>query len=269
MSVKFELQENTSGDPSIAAQGFGRVSREQPPHFDPRSGIDDACAFFEQYGYVVLKDCLDAGELTFLNDSCERTQAERPEEWGLGRRKPHHINQGLIYSQPLLDHPALDRFTRHPASYPVVCRLLGGEQAPRYAEFNFRESPAGAGARAMNFHHDAVREDRFTRSPYGPPDFLCAIHYLSDVEVGAPAFCVVPGSRHYPTLRAALDGLGNAYREVPCSAPPEPACSTTPPCSTRGWMATARRCAAPGTSTTPAAAGCAPTPSTCARLPHP
>jgi len=215
MSVKFEVQENTSGDPSIAAQGFGRVSREQPPHYDPRTEIDEACAFFEQYGYVVLKDCLDAEELRFLNDFCVHTQTQRPEEWGLGRRKPHHINQGLIYSQPLLDYPELDRFTRHPASYPVVCRILGGEQAPRYAEFNFRESPEGAGQRAMNFHHDAVREDRFTRTPYGPPDFLCAIHYLSDVEVGAPAFCVVPRSRHYPTLKDALDGLGNAYREVP------------------------------------------------------
>src|SRR6185295_7485623 len=67
----------------------------------------------------------------------------------------------------------------------------------------------------MNFHHDAVREDRFTRTPYGPPDWLCAIHYLTDVAPGTPAFCVVPDSRQYSSLQEAFEGLGNAYREQP------------------------------------------------------
>ncbi|HWE99060.1 MAG TPA: hypothetical protein VG248_04620 [Caulobacteraceae bacterium] len=214
--VTFETQANLSGDPRLAAQGFGRVSAEPPPSFDPRRDLDAACAFFDAEGYVVLTDCLTASELTELNAFCELTQAERPEAWGLsGRRKPHHRNQGLIYSQPLLDHPELDRYTRPAASFGVVGKLMGGDERPRFSEFNFRESPAGAGPGAMNFHHDAVREDRFTREPYGPPDWICAIHYLTDVEPGAPVFCVVPRSGRFASLREAFEGLGGGYREVP------------------------------------------------------
>jgi hypothetical protein len=220
MRVRLEPQANSSGDPTLARQGFGRVSDETPPAFDSASDLEAACLFFEEHGFVVLAGCLDPAELRHLNDFCDRTQAELPEAWGLGgRRKPHHRNQGLIYSQPLLDHPELDRYTRHPRSFPVVARLLGGEDKPRFAEFNFRETPQGAGAGAMAFHHDAVRDDRLLRSPYNPCDWICAIHYLTDVEPGAPCFCVVPGSNRFKTLRAAYERLGDDYREVPLYGP--------------------------------------------------
>jgi hypothetical protein len=220
MNVRFELQPNVSGDAAVAKQGFGRVDRSPAPAFDPTGEIDAACDFFERQGYVVLLACLDSVELAFLNAFCERTQDERPDAWGLGaRRRPHHINQGLILSQPLLDYPELDPFTQPRRSYPVVSRLLGGEDHVRYAEFNFRETPEGAGERAMNFHHDAVVADRFTRAPYMPCDFLCSIHYLMDVEPGSPSFCVVPDSRRFESLQAAFDGLGEAYREVPLYGP--------------------------------------------------
>src|SRR5579872_2089624 len=158
-------------------------------------------------------NCLGDGELAHLNEFCDRTQQERPESWGLtDKRKPHHRNQGLIFSQPLLDYPELDPYTRPSRSFPVVARVLGGEEHVRFSEFNFRETPEGAGAGAMNFHHDAVREDRLTRTPYMPCDWLCAIHYLTDVAPGAPCFCVVPDSNRFETLQAAYEGLGPAYR---------------------------------------------------------
>jgi hypothetical protein len=220
MKVRLQPQVNISGDPELAAQGFGRVSAERPPAFDPVGEIDAACAFFERHGFLVLSGCLDDAELRWLNDFCDRTQAERPEAWGLTeKRKPHHRNQGLIYSQPLLDHPELDLFTRHPGSFPVVARLLGGEERVRFAEFNLRETPQGAGPGAMNFHHDMVRPDRLTRAPYNPCDWLCAIHYLTDVEPGAPCFCVVPDSGRFETLKEAFEALGEDYREVPLYGP--------------------------------------------------
>ena len=211
MKVTLEPQKNLSGDSAVATQGFGRVSREPAPAFDPERDLEAACAFFETNGYVVLAGCLDAKELAHLNGFYDRTQAERPHAWGLTeKRKPHHRNQGLIYSQPLLDYPELDSYTRHPKSYPVVSRLLGGEDRARFSEFNFRETPEGAGPGAMNFHHDAVTEDRLTRTPYMPCDWLCAIHYLTDVEPGAPCFCVVPQSSRFTTLKAAYDAQGNS-----------------------------------------------------------
>ena len=220
MTVRLEAQANTSGDARRATQGFGRVSRQPVPAFDPVAETEAAAAFFERAGFVVLANCLDAAELLHLNGFCDRTQAERPGEWGLSdKRKPHHRNQGLIYSQPLLDHPELDRYIRHPPSFAVVARVLGGEDKVRFSEFNLRETPEGAGAGAMNFHHDAVRPDRLERTPYMPCDWLCAIHYLTDVEPGTPAFCVVPDSNRYETLQAAFEGLGDAYREVPLYGP--------------------------------------------------
>jgi ectoine hydroxylase-related dioxygenase (phytanoyl-CoA dioxygenase family) len=220
MTVRLEPEPNRSGDPARARQGFGRVAPEPARMFDPARDIDAAATFFEANGFVVLSTCLDAAELAHLNAFCDRTQAERPAAWGLSeRRKPHHRNQGLIYSQPLLDWPELDPYTRHPRSFPLVARLMGGEDAVRFSEFNFRETPRGAGAGAMNFHHDAVRPDRLTRRPYMPCDWLCAIHYLTDVEPDAPCFCVAPGSNRFATLREAFAALGPDYCETPIRGP--------------------------------------------------
>lgn len=216
MVVKLKQQENESGDQALANQGFGRVSDESPPLFDPVEEIDEACHFFGENGFAVLASCLDKGELAHLNAFFDRTQEECPDKWGLGEsRKPHHRGQGLIFSQPLLDYPELDRYIQHPRSYPVIARLLGGEDHVRYAEFNFRETPANAGIGAMNFHHDAVVRDRLTRKPYMPCDWVCRIHYLTDVDPDTPAFCVVPGSKQYELLKDVYEALGENYSEVP------------------------------------------------------
>ncbi|XOV86173.1 MAG: phytanoyl-CoA dioxygenase family protein [Pseudomonadota bacterium] len=220
MQVKLTQQENKSGDPKLAAQGFGRISKETAPLFDPVLQRKEAASYFEAQGFVVLSNCLDEAELEHLNGFYDRTQKEHPEVWGLTeKRKPHHRNQGLIFSQPLLDYPELDRYTQHPSSYPLVCDLLGGPDRPRFAEFNFRETPENAGLGTMNFHHDMTSEDRLLRKPYMPCDWLCAIHYLTDVEPGTPAFAVVPGSNRFETLALAFAELGDSYQEVPLYAP--------------------------------------------------
>lgn len=219
MNVKLEQQENKAGDASAADQGFGRLVSPATP-FDPMIERDQAIEFFRDQGFVVLSNCLTEEELTHLNGFYDRTQRERPDSWGLvGKRKIYHRNQGLIFSQPLLDHPELDPYIQHPGSYPIVTELLGGEDRVRLSEFNFRETPANAGIGAMNFHHDAVLPDRLERKPYMPCDWLCAIHYLTDVDHSTPAFCVVPQSNRFDTLREAFDNLGEAYSEVPIHGP--------------------------------------------------
>jgi hypothetical protein len=126
--VKLIPQENVSGDAARAKQGFGRVSERQPPIFRPEE-VEAAYAHFADAGFVVVGECLTAAELAHLNGFCDRTQAERPDLWGLGeRRRPHHRNQGLMLSQPLLDYPELDPYTRHTSTFPLVARILGGEE---------------------------------------------------------------------------------------------------------------------------------------------
>jgi ectoine hydroxylase-related dioxygenase (phytanoyl-CoA dioxygenase family) len=220
MAIQLEKQINKSGDENLASQGFGRVSIAPAPLFDPIRQPDAAVEYFETNGFVVLSPCLSDEEVLDLNQFFDRTQVEKAAEWGLGeKRKPHHRNQGLIFSQPLLDHPELDPYTQHPATYPIVSRLLGGEEQVRFSEFNLRETPENAGLGTMNFHHDATVEDRFIRRPYLPCDWLCAIHYLTDVNANTPAFCVVPKSNQFETLRESFDAYGEDYTELPIHGP--------------------------------------------------
>ncbi len=220
MEVKLKHQENESGDQAVANQGFGRITTEAPPHFDSILDGDAAIRFFTDNGFAVLQAGLEELEITELNRFFDRTQQERPESWGLTeKRKPHHRGQGLIFSQPLLDYPELDHYTQHPRTFPLVSALLGGEDKVRFSEFNLRETPANAGTGAMNFHHDAVVEDRFIRAPYMPCDWLCAIHYLTEVNEHTPSFCVVPKSNQYETLKEAFNELGENYSEVPIYGP--------------------------------------------------
>ena len=217
--IEIERQENRTGDPALAAQGFGRVAAVNPPRF-AGTQVEDIHDFFAENGFAVIGNCLSREELAHLNEFFDRTQKERREAWGLGsKRKAHHRSQGIMFSQPLLDYPELDPYTQHPSSYPAVCRLLGGADRVRFSEFNFREAPRNAGRGRQNFHHDAVLPDRFARQPYMPVDWLCAIHYLSDVEPGAPAFAVVPKSNRFAALREAYEALGEGYWETPVFGP--------------------------------------------------
>ncbi|MDG1115495.1 MAG: phytanoyl-CoA dioxygenase family protein [Pseudomonadales bacterium] len=216
MPISLTPQQNQAGDPDRAAQGFGRLSPNSALQFDLGTQSQLAAEHFEQWGYVVLGGALGTQEIEALNQFFEDSQRQRPDLWGLGeKRKPHHRNQGLILSQPLLDFPELDQYLQHPGSFPLIASLLGGIEHVRWSEFNFRETPLNAGLGTMNFHHDAVLPDRHLRSPYLPCDYLCSIHYLTPVTDLSPAFCVVPGSHRFESLREAYEALGTDYTEQP------------------------------------------------------
>ncbi len=220
MPISLTPQQNEAGNPNLAAQGFGRLSPHPALHFELSTQSVLAAEHFEQWGYVVLKGALGAQEVDDLNRFFEDTQRQCPDLWGLGaKRKPHHRNQGLILSQPLLDFPELDHYLRHPGSFSLIASLLGGLEQVRWSEFNFRETPLNAGLGTMNFHHDAVLPDRHLRSPYLPCDYLCSIHYLTPVTSLSPAFCVVPGSHRFESLSAAFEALGPDYIEQPIHGP--------------------------------------------------
>ncbi|HIG60081.1 MAG TPA: hypothetical protein EYQ22_04245, partial [Gammaproteobacteria bacterium] len=112
MPIKLKPQKNISGNAKIADQGFGRISVSGSQQFNAKNEAEaeQAYQFFAHNGFVVLKNCLDHSEINELNAFFDRTQRERPEAWGASadKRKPHHRDQGLIFSQPLLDYPELD-----------------------------------------------------------------------------------------------------------------------------------------------------------------
>ncbi len=220
MPISLTPQQNQAGDPDLAAQGFGRLSKTPALQFDLNTQFTRATEHFERWGFVVLEHALKNQEIKALNQFFDDSQQQRPDLWGLGaRRKPHHRNQGLILSQPLLDFPELDQYLQHPGSFSLIAALLGGAEHVRWSEFNFRETPLNAGLGTMNFHHDAVLPDRHLRSPYLPCDYLCSIHYLTPVTALSPAFCVVPGSHRFESLREAYEAMGPDYVEQPIHGP--------------------------------------------------
>ncbi|MDE0452081.1 MAG: hypothetical protein OXI90_09995 [Gammaproteobacteria bacterium] len=86
-------EQNTSGDPKAASQGFDRIDPALAEHFDPEEQRDSALAFFGEYGFLVLDTCLSPAEVAHLNEFYDRTQMARPDAWGIsGERKGFHEN---------------------------------------------------------------------------------------------------------------------------------------------------------------------------------
>ena len=192
-------------------QGFGPRATDQPPHFTC-SDLAGALAFFKEQGYVIFADALSPGQLTHINNFCDRTQRDDPEGWQIPVDGSSWT--GARYSQPLLDTDELDCYTRLPSIFSFVSAVFG-EGNERFSEFNLRDTPAGAGSMKMHFHHDAALPQRVLRKPYHPCDWLCSICYLTDVGADEPSFAVVPRSvRHEPIGRAKLE-LGADYVEQP------------------------------------------------------
>ena len=69
-----------------------------------------------------------------------------------------------------MDTDELDEYVRHTPLFPVVSRIMGGTQAVRFSEFNFREVPCDAPSQHMKVHRDRVLQmDGRHRSPIFPP----------------------------------------------------------------------------------------------------
>lgn len=106
----------------------------------------------------------------------------------------------------------LDSFLQLPATSSALDELLGGRAALN--QFDFRETPIGAGQMSSGFHHDmgAARTSSFeavSARPDGRHDVLCQIVYLDDTtDPKSPCFAVVPYSHRVPTDPSKLASSG-------------------------------------------------------------
>ncbi len=184
----------------------------QPPIFVP-DNKEDILAFFQQYKYAVVADALPPADIRTLNAFVDRSKGKIPREWG-----PDHLGV-FSHGQILVHHPELDRFIQPAISYDIVQTIMAPQ--PRFAQFDFRDVPAGKGDGEMRFHRDRPYQPTTETEPERPYEctYVCAIHYLSDVEAGDPCFCVVPNSGPYETVDEARVQLGSDYEEVPIRGP--------------------------------------------------
>ena len=101
-------------------QGLQRLGSHPPP-FDPTTQEEDAFAFYQQHGYVVVS-VLSPQELRDLNAVADgwRKRGEEGEDLG-----------PVDHFFPLLRCPEFDFTFWHPKTLPLVTRILGGEEAVR------------------------------------------------------------------------------------------------------------------------------------------
>ena len=174
----------------------------------------------------VVVQALSADEVAGLNAATDAWIAERGAEIDFP-------GQGQLFF-PLVSYPECDITTSHPKVFPLLAEIFGGEEHIRHVEFNWRGWPSSdpdePGPRGMQFHPDTDGNTadgdvtRFTRRPYGVPNFVSTFYYLTDVDETTPAFCAVPKSRRAATLMDAKEQLGDAYCEVPVRGPAGSCC---------------------------------------------
>ena len=111
------------GSPAAAAgqfvgndeQGFGIRAIEQPPVFDPRTQHDEAFAFWQDQGFVVVT-ALDEAEVAEMNAAAD-------DGWLVDYEA--HPGELMVF-YPLLDYPAVDKFVKHESTMPLISQMLGG-----------------------------------------------------------------------------------------------------------------------------------------------
>ncbi len=169
--------------------------------------------FFHTEGYAVVSDALQADEITFLNGFVDRSQGQIPGEWGPDRRGC------FSHGQILVNHAELDPYLQYRTTFPLIDAIMS--PGARFAQFDFRDIPAGKGDIGMNFHKDGLNyqpEQAPEKGLYGSK-YLCAIYHLSDVDPTTPRFCVVPRSGPHATVEEAREKMGAEYCEVPILGP--------------------------------------------------
>jgi hypothetical protein len=94
------------------------------------------------------------------------------------------------------------------------------------------------GSHGMTYHPDANNPDRFTRQPYGPPDYVSAFFYLTDVNESTPVRHFVhelSGSPWRLIFGTALHRtIHMTYKlELPCTFDRRSRWCRTPTCAAR------------------------------------
>lgn len=169
----------------------------------------------------MINGALPAADVRFLNRWLDEREEEHIATGGDASAGPAAARNpdGAIgpYSANVLlrdDAEPLDRFIRNPRLMPFVDALWGVGNS-RFSQFDMRWIEGGQGPAGMQFHHDVALASRLTRRPYGPPDYVSSIIYLTDVDDDAPAFAVIPRSFRFEPIEQAKEKLGDAYIEQP------------------------------------------------------
>jgi hypothetical protein len=177
---------------------------------------DEVLAYFKANGFAVIANSMCEDDVQYLNEFIDRSQVERPGEWGVG------VDKGPLrnHAQILLDHPELDPYVQGYATYPLLQTILGDDI--RFAQFDFRHAVDGTGTDVgMGWHQDGPQAKSENWDPTHPYRcrYACSIHYLTDVTDDTPCFAVVPDSLHCRTIDDAREKKGDAFQTLALRGP--------------------------------------------------
>jgi hypothetical protein len=178
----------------------------------PASQRDEILQRYRENGFAVIADALSPDELAYLNQLVDNDIRIHPQDW-------HDPRNGASGNgQILMKYPELDRFVRHPVTFPMIQEVLMHEA--RFAQFDFRDVPVDlADNSGMNWHRDISYYGTVggkvwdPRNPY-KSTYACVIYYLKDVHDCCPCFSLVPNSHEYASLDEAKQALGDRYEEI-------------------------------------------------------
>jgi hypothetical protein len=175
---------------------------------------DDILAYFKANGFAVIANSMTGDDVSYLNEFIDRSQGERPDEWGVDKRPLRD------HGQILVDHPELDRYVQAYATFPLLTKILG--DGIRFAQFDFRHAVDGTGTDVgMGWHQDRsqMATDNWDATHAYNCMYGCSIHYLTDVTDDTPCFAVVPDSLHCKSIEEAREKKGDDFQILPLRGP--------------------------------------------------
>ena len=191
-----------------------------PPVFDAAAVLADAgpvTRFFDTYGFAVLGNALDSATVAWLNSWFDASQQSHRREWGVDR-DPDGVLEEWTFHHSLLAFPELDELLFHPHHYNLVTGLLGGEEHVRYSDFAFRDTPPTG--TAQRFHQDngtaatSHPERIAAKHSARKHEYVCTMHYLTDVGPDSPCFSVIPQSQRFIAEGGWPEGVYNGAPEA-------------------------------------------------------
>ncbi|MEE2659295.1 MAG: phytanoyl-CoA dioxygenase family protein [Candidatus Latescibacterota bacterium] len=183
------------------------------PTFTPDQR-EQALAFFRNHHYVVVSDALLSHNMQVLRDFVDHSEKEIASEWGpdrLGCRS---------HAQILVRHAELDEHVRPTVAWELVDEIMGPDT--RFAQFDFRDLwPDSPSEGPMRWHKDRQHISRAGEdpNPHYNCTYVCAIHYLTDVQADSPCFGLVSNSHEYASLDEAREQMGDDFSIIPIRGP--------------------------------------------------
>jgi len=176
---------------------------------------DDERRLFNETGYLILEDVLDAAQVAALTAASDRIYEARV-------AGGHNPRQALFYPNFIPDDAGFADLVDYPRVLPKVWGILGWNIYLYHAHL-IVTPPSGQPRddKTFGWHQDSGRVNAEMESHPRPRLSLKVAYFLSDAsEEGRGNFWIIPGSHLHDTLERPADGHGQPAGAIPVCVKP-------------------------------------------------